>query len=169
MDGQLRFLLWLLVGIAGIAALHIGALQWQVYWMVWWFDVLVHTVAGAWVALALVWLLRRWWWYAVPPAQADRWLAVGVGGALLVGIGWEVFEVLIGVPVTGETYILDTGIDLTADAIGAFGAMVAITHLLTPSWLYDHPRDERPDDLRRRRLGDRREFHARDAGDDAAR
>lgn len=92
----------------------------RLYWSVWWFDVLMHFLGGAWAGLLLLSLSR----YAPKPLRrflpAEKhwfyYLAI-----LAIGVGWEFYEVMVGLIVTPEPYPIDTSIDIVMDLLGAWG------------------------------------------------
>jgi len=110
---------WLqFVVLAVVAALHSLGVYLDWYWELTWLDMVTHTLGGLWVALAALWLA-----YFSGVSQfkfpRKRMLLVAVGSALVVGILWEVFEVIVAVP-TEQNYYLDTATDILLDSIGGF-------------------------------------------------
>lgn len=99
-----------LVVIVCLGVLHVGALAYSLYWHYPWLDVLSHFLGGLWVALALAWLAHR---VNVPVRAFHLFL-----GVFAVGIGWEVFEVVAGIP-RESNWLFDTSIDLVMDLGGA--------------------------------------------------
>ncbi|HWO07599.1 MAG TPA: hypothetical protein VNM40_03370 [Candidatus Paceibacterota bacterium] len=102
------FILQALV-VALIAAVHITALQWSLYWHYVWLDVPVHFAGGLWIALITSWFLLR----TRTTAEMKTVFAV----VILVSVAWEIFELAAGVPIE-ENFALDTSIDLTMDILG---------------------------------------------------
>lgn len=103
--------------IAVIALMHLTGLSLFLYWVFWWYDIVVHFLGGVWVALA------GYWASALILRVPRSWEII----ALVVGIGicWEVFEVLAGVP-REDNYAIDTIFDLCMDFGGAlFGVFFA--------------------------------------------
>ena len=88
------------------------------YWKYWWFDIVMHFLGGAIVAVLYLWFVRF-----VFPVRDARFS--GVAFTLLftfiVGIMWEVFELAIGVDTefTGQQKLFDTALDLVMDLSGA--------------------------------------------------
>lgn len=104
-----------------IAVLHLSALALSLYWLYPWFDVLLHFLGGVWVFLALVWLAER---FRVPYRVFLVFL-----GVLFVGVGWEVFELLAGIP-REANFVLDTSIDLLMDSLGGITGVLLTRYLL---------------------------------------
>jgi hypothetical protein len=92
-----------------IAAIHIPALVWSLYWHYVWLDVPVHFLGGFWLALAGSWMLLR------GGMKAD--VAPVFSIVVTLGVAWELFELAAGVPVE-ENFALDTVIDVTSDVAG---------------------------------------------------
>ena len=44
--------IWIFITVAIVAALHLSALQFYLYWRFWWFDLLTHFLGGLWVAVS---------------------------------------------------------------------------------------------------------------------
>ncbi len=106
-SSRLRWLLAALVAALIIAALEQWAVADFLYWRYVWFDVPMHFLGGLTIALSLVALSgSRFRPYAFITCM------------VLVAVGWEVFEVIIGSPQKAN-YVLDTSLDLLMDTLGA--------------------------------------------------
>lgn len=106
-----------------VALLHFIALQFYLYWTVWWFDVLLHFLGGFWISLVAVWFV----YFSNLYKRADYsslWdiLYVGVIVTLFVAVGWEVFEWYAGIIVDSQDYWTDTIGDVIMGVIGAVAA-----------------------------------------------
>lgn len=118
-DKLLRTLAFLSVGIA---FLHITAIVFYLYWIFWWYDMFVHFLGGIFIALFVLWIQFFSGYVSVPVSFSARhaffftlfWL-------FAIGIGWEVFERLVGHTWSIEGYWLDTSIDV---ALGIIGGVV---------------------------------------------
>jgi hypothetical protein len=99
------FLLALCASIA-LAIAHYVALTDYLYWTYRWLDSPMHVLGGfALGSLLIAFLFRfRPWKYIV--------------GMLLVAVGWEFFEALIGMQQPAD-YVLDTATDVLCDGVGA--------------------------------------------------
>ncbi|KKW11051.1 MAG: hypothetical protein UY50_C0022G0019 [Parcubacteria group bacterium GW2011_GWA2_49_9] len=113
-------LLYILAGLVVlVAALHGSAMAFSLYWHLSWFDILPHTFGGVFVSLLSVWL-----WYfsgylgkhSLPRPALLFWVAIL--SALVIGIGWEVFERALGHTWSPEGYWLDTYGDIISDTVG---------------------------------------------------
>lgn len=101
--------------IATLGLLHVGALYFSLYWHYVWLDTLSHFLGGGWIALAYGWVMLRLKGRA--PSLLEM-LAI----IIVVGIGWEVFEITVGVP-REANWTFDTAVDLLMDV---FGGLVGI-------------------------------------------
>ena len=110
--------------LAVVATLHAMGVHLALYWTWKPYDIPVHFLGGAWVALFALWLV-----FFSPLKRAPRvkypMLFVAVIATATAGLGWEVFEYLVKVP-TEEAYLFDTRMDLTMDMVGALAAWLFV-------------------------------------------
>jgi len=100
-----------------VAAIHLSALQWYLYWYYPWLDLLSHFLGGLWVALAAAWLIL----YIGRETSLIRILSA----VMVIGIGWEIFEFYAGIPKEAN-FVFDTSLDLLMDFCGGlFGYLLA--------------------------------------------
>src|SRR3954470_18605520 len=85
-----HFLLACQLGVLGILVVwHIMlGLGLELYWKLWWWDIIAHMLGGLWVALGAAWVAASF-------GQRISILNC-VLAALGVGIAWEVFEYVNG-------------------------------------------------------------------------
>lgn len=106
----------LLVVIALVNALA-GEYFW--YWQMRWFDMPMHFAGGAWIAGVAIWWKFFSKGVAPVPVSFARLALWGIGGALVVGLGWEVYESTVSFFIEGHINdILDTASDLVFDVLG---------------------------------------------------
>src|SRR3989344_1124565 len=103
------FLYAQLVTLAILATLPLIGLEYHFYWRFIWLDTISHALGGAWAAFFLFWLRS---YFGHGPS-----IVWGIAGALILGVIWEVFELVAGL-VPEANYALDTSIDLLMDVIG---------------------------------------------------
>lgn len=105
-----------------LATLHFMAETLSFYWIYWWYDWMMHFLAGLAGGLAAYWTLfdsglwRR---------SSDKVLLPILSVLLclmIVGVAWEIFEFHFGLIQSQEGYRLDTIHDLISDTVGAFVA-----------------------------------------------
>lgn len=116
--------------VVTIAFLHFSALRFYLYWSIWWFDILLHFLGGAWVSALTLWCIfySNFWHEERHPIRVTLIVT------LIVGVLWEVYEYVFGVAMAAhETYILDTAIDLVMDSVGALTVLPLFVSLLWPS------------------------------------
>ncbi len=120
-----RLLRILALLVCVIAVLHIAATVFYLYWEFWWYDMLLHFLGGVFIGLLVLWLRFLSGYVSVPASFSARhaflftlcWL-------LVIGIGWEVFEQLIGITWSLEGYWVDTSIDVALDLVGGTAAFL---------------------------------------------
>lgn len=121
---RLLFLQLFLIGI--VAALHLIGTALYLYWVLWWYDLLVHFLASIWVALAVSWA-------SVLGKKHPSVLFV-MGCVFIVGIAWEIFEFSIGATYATQL-VFDTALDLCVNIFGGFtGLFIArrVQSTITP-------------------------------------
>jgi hypothetical protein len=106
-----------------IAVLHVAAMNYNLYFYLWWFDIVMHFLGGLWCGYFTLYYVS---WYetkhAITWTRSRTWVAA-VLATLLVGIGWEVYEYVFGFTFTlKSSYRLDTILDLVMDTSGAIVA-----------------------------------------------
>ncbi len=105
---------WLLVTIGVLHALGLFLfLQWQF----WWYDIMLHFMGGVWVALAALWFYMKEGWVAR--------MTTTVLIALSIGLGWELFEYLVG-SARESNYFYDTSLDILMDTLGAIAGFLYV-------------------------------------------
>jgi hypothetical protein len=112
------------VAIFSIAAVHITALEHNLYFYVRWLDIPQHFFGGMWVALAFLWLC------AVKGRHQVPFLYVFFT-VLTIGGLWELYEYVFGISY-GPTYVFDTSKDLLMDSCGAIVAYLFARQFLLP-------------------------------------
>jgi len=108
----------LAVLILVVVALHLVAFQYSLYWHFWWYDIVVHFLGGLFAGLLSAWIVFYSGYIRDP--RLTRWslfLAI-ILGTLAIGVGWEVFERLLGHTWSPEGYWLDTSTDVLMDVLG---------------------------------------------------
>ena len=125
-------LLYILLSlICFVATLHMAATVFSLYWRLSWFDILPHFFGGAFVALGLFWLSFFSGYGGVQ--RLPNYISVFTlifFGTLIVGVGWEVLENLLGLPWSPKGYWLDTELDLLFDAVGALCVYYSVRNRL---------------------------------------
>lgn len=113
-----------LISFSLLAVLHIIALELFLYWRYVWFDLPMHMLGGAVVALGIFTLydLRL----RIPRSFLTPRKVLAC--VFLVACMWEVFEVLIGIPID-ETYVLDTTFDLVMGLFGGYMGFIVANNI----------------------------------------
>ncbi|MCK9351176.1 MAG: hypothetical protein WCT49_01025 [Candidatus Paceibacterota bacterium] len=117
--------IFLLILITAICVLNFYAYRFHWYWEFWWFDIVMHTLGGMWVASAALWL--RYF------RNKDREQAVlrkkfvlffSVFSVYVIGIGWELFEFSLDRFITFKIHdAANTASDLFFDGVGGLFAV----------------------------------------------
>lgn len=108
---------WAVLGLysAAIAGLHFGGIEWNIYTIVHWWDLLTHALSGAGVAALLYITFHA----PTDGTQSPRWLVPAV---LAFGAGFEIYEFVFKdfwYAWTVRFYLVDTMVDLVAGVAGA--------------------------------------------------
>lgn len=107
-------ILLLLIASSVLAALHILALEFYLYWQYPWFDVPMHFLGGVIVALSVYAMLD----FGLPLPKWSVTLLTVLVFVFIVGVIWEVWEVLAEVSTRERNYTFDTTLDLVMDMLG---------------------------------------------------
>ncbi|MES2023802.1 MAG: hypothetical protein V4439_03905 [Patescibacteria group bacterium] len=90
------------------------------YWYssIWYFDMPMHFLGGAWLSFALIWLFP-------PKEMSFKYIFKVLLGVLLVGLGWEIFEILVNhFTIQNLFNVLDTSSDICFDLGGGSLALL---------------------------------------------
>jgi len=96
-----------------VLSLHLLALNFFLYWHIWWFDLLVHFLAGALVSIFFIWFFKNRIKNFIP-----KILFLSATITFLVGVFWETFEYFAGLTFSSSSYILDTISDIVFTFLG---------------------------------------------------
>lgn len=121
-------LLYIITGlIIIVSALHAGALSYSLYWHFWWYDLIVHFFGGVFAGLLVAWAVFFSGYVKRIHITTKSLFLASIAGAIIIGVGWEVFERLIGHTWSPEGYWLDTGIDIVMDILGGILGFLLIS------------------------------------------
>src|SRR6185436_6311638 len=114
-----RLLFAQLLIVLGLAVVTWFAVAYFLYWRIWWLDIPMHFAGGLWAACCATWMIAR--------RGPSFPLIFCLIFALLVGVGWEIFEYYEGIAVPSYVdYQFTTIKDLAMDLLGAtFGWVIA--------------------------------------------
>src|SRR3989338_6446852 len=90
--------------------LNFIALEFYFYWNIWWYDLMMHTLAGFSGGLIAFWFAKT--------VNISRPFLFALVSLMVVGIVWEVFEYVFEITPMID-YWQDTITDLIADGVGA--------------------------------------------------
>ena len=99
------------------------ALQFDFYWYYWWYDILMHFLAGFVGGLATYWVLfnSKIFGNGETLRKSTRVLMVFVC-VMIAGFLWEWMEYFYGLTNSHEGYPIDPALDLVLDGAGAIVA-----------------------------------------------
>lgn len=101
-----------------IGYLQVISIERDLYWTIWWMDVLLHFLAGLFIAYAtFLFDFSIHGWREVGAGDLKRLFLV----ILFVGVGWEIFEYLNKI-IEPKNYWQDTFTDIIMDFLGAAAA-----------------------------------------------
>jgi hypothetical protein len=102
-----------------IAALHIIALYFFLYWQIPWFDKIVHFLWGFWAVL-FVFNFLIYKEYFIPEHRNSRsFFLISLVLAFFIGLLWEFFESQGGITnVHSISFIVDSSSDILMDLVG---------------------------------------------------
>jgi hypothetical protein len=105
--------------------LQLFAMEFHLYWIFKWFDILMHGIGGIAVGFFMGALLVRF--KPVVLSHHGLYIILVVGGALFVGLAWESIELFLDLYMKAQVHQLsvsDTILDLVMDGVGAYIAGV---------------------------------------------
>jgi len=114
--------IFLLLIISTIAVLNFYAYRFHWYWEFWWFDIIMHTLGGIWVASSVLWI--RYFRFssldALPVSKKSVIFLLALVSVYIVGGGWELFEFSMDKFITFALHdSWNTVSDLFFDGIGS--------------------------------------------------
>jgi len=118
------------VGLA-IAILYPLAFAYLLFWNLWWYDILLHFLGGAFVVA-----VARWSLASAPPSVLRlsrlRPLLFYIVITFFIGVLWEFFEFAADLTYVHSGYWVDTCTDLIMDMLGGAVAYLFLCVRRTP-------------------------------------
>jgi hypothetical protein len=134
------FSILLVVLIYLIFILDTLAIHYFLYWRWWWFDIILHFLGGAWVALFSYYLFFLSGYFNKIIKRMSVFV-LSLTLAITVGIIWEVFEYFMKVSLNQSNYLLDTSLDLLMDMLGWLGAYFFVIKFFPKRFLVAEDRE----------------------------
>lgn len=123
-----QILVFLIVAIA-VAQVFAESYYW--YWLIRWLDMPMHFAGGLWVAGVVLWWRFFSGKFASAPLAAGPLFVWAIGGAVGIGLIWEVYEAGVSYLTVGHMNdMLDTFGDLIFDVLGGLIA-ASVVYLRT--------------------------------------
>jgi hypothetical protein len=105
-----------------VAGLHLLALKLFLYWTTNWFDIPMHFLGGLLIGLIMVFVCYVSGYFNFPTTHQGSVFAVVLGGVLVVGLAWELWEIFVGLTdVIADQ--ADTILDVIMDMLGGLVAL----------------------------------------------
>jgi len=105
------------IGIV-VAVFHKIALSLELYWTVFWFDILMHFLGGALIALIALFFIYDKHFFNFEVKNKFIIFSIAVTSTLIVGLSWELWELYVGFT---DIHLdkFDTILDLIMDFLGS--------------------------------------------------
>lgn len=111
---------------AYVAILNTFAIEFSLYWQVWYFDIIMHFLGGLWFGFLFLAYLHH-----TRRTRPLFWIIILVLG---IGVAWELFEFVFGIQdVFSNEHICDTLLDLVMDTLGAVASYLIGRRLIRTS------------------------------------
>jgi VanZ family protein len=106
---------------------NLAAMKFFWYYSIGWFDMFMHFLGGFWLGCLLLWLFR----VEQMSLQSSFFI---LGGVLVVGVLWEIFEVFFHQYIAGSPFDLrDTLSDLFFDFAGGLLSLLVFSGKIMPN------------------------------------
>jgi hypothetical protein len=106
-----------------VAALHLLAVEKDLYWRINEFDSLMHFLGGAMVGFGFIFFFYSSGLFRPADRTLFGFLGMALLGIAFVGVAWEIFEILTGsMFVSSLDYASDTSLDFVMDTLGSIAA-----------------------------------------------
>ena len=119
-------LIWSLILTVLAAIAHFISLEYYLYWRFYWFDTIVHLLAGAAVGCFAYWLGREIMAKSGRNYSSFSRHILYLALAFVVIIGWEVFEFNFHITDSRGYYLVASGKDIMSSLVGCLTALYLI-------------------------------------------
>jgi len=120
---QRKFFIISLITIFVIAILHYLAFKYFWYWNLEWFHILMHILGGFWISITALLISIKFNHIDTIVGHKSRAFKIVVISLIIIGISWELFEILSGFTSIKESGYLDGLMnDLVSNFIGGLVA-----------------------------------------------
>ena len=116
-------LIWSLILTVLAATAHFFALEYYLYWRLYWFDTVVHLLAGGAVGCFAFWLGKDILFRFNRQFSLFFKHFLYLFLALIVIIGWEIFEYYFHITDSRGYYLVASGKDVTSSLVGCLTAL----------------------------------------------
>jgi hypothetical protein len=130
-----KVLIWSLILTTLAATAHFFALEYYLYWRFYWFDTVVHFLAGAGVGFFAFWLSSEIFPYFTQPISPFLKHLFYLLLSSVVIIGWEIFEFYFHITDSRGYYFVASGKDILSGLVGCLTALYFIKD--SPAKIFD--------------------------------
>ncbi|MFT5179947.1 MAG: hypothetical protein ACI9GH_000372 [Candidatus Paceibacteria bacterium] len=114
-----------------IAVLHKVALVFFLYWTTGWYDIMMHLLGGFWLSISIIFIFFTSGHIRFPKEHKPLVFLFTISGVLVIGLGWELWELFAGLTDVLED-LIDTVIDVIMDSIGGTLAFIYYKKYIWP-------------------------------------
>ena len=114
----------ILILLFTILLAHLGALFFNFYWQIFWYDKSIHFISGFLVGLVFLWIFSLSSFGGQRLKTRKGMLILSVAASFLVGVLWEVFEYFSGTTFSIGLYTRDAFLDLFFGSLGGYFAFL---------------------------------------------
>jgi len=108
----------IIIGIV-VAAVHVTALIFSLYWVYWWLDIVMHFLGGLLVAMFGIWFYEKFQKETLFNGEDYKVLLNVIIFVTIVGLFWETFELFFDATSTTKVaYVRDTIFDFVMNTVG---------------------------------------------------
>lgn len=112
----------LLISVVFLSFAHLSAIYLKLYWLLPWYDIMMHFAGGFFVMVLLLYLRAKH-----SSFKNVSWFTLLVG-VICIGVLWELYEYVLKTTYSPEGYRLDTTMDLLMDVVGAVFGVLLLTN-----------------------------------------
>ena len=108
--------------------LHYLGMKFHLYWIYRWYDIPLHLLGGFWLSLLGLWISVRFGHIDSIVGYKSKALIIAVISAFVIGIAWEIFELIAGLTSLNESGYLK---DFSGDVFFTFlGGVIAYLYFI---------------------------------------
>ncbi len=110
-----------------LAGLHFLASRYDLYFHLWWFDILMHFLGGLFISLYSLWFFFFSGRITINFPNNKKIFLLSLLAVFPAIVFWEIFEYVTDTAYPFEGYVLDTAADI---ALGLTGALAGVLYFI---------------------------------------